>query len=277
MLLRFVLCLSLFTTTVLGERVECGTVVTEEEKLEMEKTVSGVNLNPRQATTYDFGIYFNVIAANMTAEGGWVPQKQIDDQITLLNARYAANSTGIRFHLVNVTRVVNRYWHETVAPGLSQTADMHRLFHKGGSTSLNVYSVGFYTQNLNGYATLPSAYRSRPLLDGVVLLFTTLPGGTSLERQGGTLVHESGHWLGLLHTFEGGCTGTGDGVADTPPERDAGRGCPIGRRSCSNSNLPDPIYNFMDYTDETCRREFTPGQISLMHRSIVAYRSNPNI
>ena len=119
---------------------------------------------------------------------------------------------------------------------------MYRLFHKGGPIHLNVYSVGFYTDKLNGYSTLPSSYRvSSPSADGVVLLFTTLPGGTSRERQGGTLVHEAGHWLGLLHTFQGGCTGVGDGVADTSPQASEGRGCPIGRKSCPNSDLPDPI------------------------------------
>ena len=118
---------------------------------------------------------------------------------------------------------------------------MHNLFHKGGSIHLNVYTVGFYAGDLNGYSSLPPSYRTDPALDGVVLLFTTLPGGTSRERQGGTLVHEAGHWFGLLHTFQGGCNGAGDGVADTPPEAESAKGCPIGRRSCPNSRLPDPI------------------------------------
>ena len=106
---------------------------------------------------------------------------------------------------------------------------------------MNVYTVGFYQSNLNGYSTFPVSYKSNPARDGVVMLFTTLPGGSSPERQGSTLVHEAGHWLGLRHTFENGCETPGDGVDDTAPEAEAARGCPIGRISCPGSGLPDPI------------------------------------
>lgn len=138
------------------------------------------------------------------------------------------------------------------------------------------------------------SYAKSPIYDGVVLLYATMPGGSSKERQGGTLVHEAGHWLGLRHTFQGGCTGVGDGVDDTPPQAEAHFGCPIGIDSCPGDSLPDPIRksllpcyvgtnsfdilvplsdNYMDYTDEECRKEFTPGQIDLMQSSIVAFRS----
>lgn len=135
-------------------------------------------------------------------------------------------------------------------------------------------------------------YASDPEGDGVVLLYATLPGGTSPNRQGGTLIHEAGHWLGLRHTFQGGCTGVGDGIDDTPASAEANFGCPIGLDSCPGDG-PDPIReyflffsfvgsrcltghsdNYMDYTDEGCRTEFTPGQIALMQRSIVAFRSD---
>jgi hypothetical protein len=40
-------------------------------------------------------------------------------------------------------------------------------------------------------------------------------------------VHEVGHWLGLLHTFEGeDCTGLGDLVDDTPQQAVPTQGCP---------------------------------------------------
>ncbi|KAF9525892.1 pregnancy-associated plasma protein-A-domain-containing protein [Crepidotus variabilis] len=226
---------------------------------------------------YNFGVYFNIVASNLTEAGGYVPQKQIDDQMTLLNTKYVG--TGISFKLLSVTRVVSRYWHETIDSGFyrPQTDAMYSLFHKGSSTTMNVYSVGFYDAGLNGYSTLPASYKSSPKRDGVVLLYATLPGGTSKDRQGGTLVHEAGHWLGLRHTFQGGCTGAGDGVDDTPPSAEANFDCPIGLDSCPGDNFPDPIHNYMDYTDETCRTEFTPGQIDLMHKSVATWRSDPSV
>ncbi|WP_191858234.1 M43 family zinc metalloprotease [Hanstruepera ponticola] len=74
--------------------------------------------------------------------------------------------------------------------------------------------------------------------------------------KGRTMTHEVGHYLGLLHTFQGGCNG-GDQVADTPAVDSPNFGCPTGHVSCSTIDM---IENYMDYTDDACMNTFTQGQ-----------------
>ncbi|KAF3910359.1 Ulilysin [Dactylellina cionopaga] len=105
-------------------------------------------------------------------------------------------------------------------------------------------------------------------LDGCQVSPTTVPGGTIAQaNMGATLTHEAGHWFGLFHTFEGGCEG-GDLVDDTPAQANATSGCPAGKDTCTGPQYPgvDPIHNYMDYSDDSCMTEFTPGQAARVNQ-----------
>ncbi len=138
------------------------------------------------------------------------------------------------------------------------------------ATTFNMYfcNIG---GGLLGYATFPDMYPEDSYMHGVVCLWASVPGGAAAPyNEGDTATHEAGHFLGLYHTFQGGCTG-GDYVADTAPEASPAYGCPQGRDSCAGGG-PDPIHNFMDYTDDYCMYEFTDDQITRMHQQMALYR-----
>ena len=252
----------------------CGTNITAEKRVQVEKFFQENGVKPGEFSTQaTINVYFHVVSKDTTAAGGNVPDSQLTSQINVLNQDYA--STGLSFVKAGTTRTVNADWFNNAGPDSSQQTSMKNSLRQGGARDLNVYTVGFTSGSgagLLGYATFPWDYSSNPKDDGVVMLFSSVPGGSAAPYNlGRTLTHEAGHWVGLYHTFEGGCSGSGDGVSDTAPEASAAFGCPSGRDTCSGGGV-DPIHNFMDYTDDSCMTGFTAGQSSRLNSAVATYR-----
>ncbi|KAG8703478.1 hypothetical protein FRC08_002809 [Ceratobasidium sp. 394] len=219
-------------------------------------------------------VYWHVIYSSTSVSGGYIPDSQITSSISAMNQHYAGS--GISFNLAGTDRTSNANWFNTVGPSTSAQTTMKNQLRKGGAADLNVYTVGFNSGSgagLLGYATFPSSYSGAPKDDGVVILYSSVPGGTTANyNEGKTLTHEVGHWLGLYHTFQGGCSASGDSVSDTPPEASPASGCPTGRDTCSGGGV-DPIHNYMDYSYDSCMNQFTAGQITRVKSQISTYRN----
>ena len=218
--------------------------------------------------TTTINVYYHVIT---DSSGKGAPTSgMLSAQINVLNAAYA--SAGYAFNVVSTDTTANDAWY-TAGYGSTAERAMKTALRKGGAADLN-----FYLNNMGGgllgWATFPSDYRRSPEMDGVVVLTASLPGGNAEPyNEGDTGTHEVGHWMGLYHTFQGGCR-DGDNVSDTPAEKSPAYGCPVGRDSCVGKRGPglDPIENFMDYTDDNCMDRFSPGQDSRMQAQFATYR-----
>jgi len=248
--------------------------VDEEEQLAIDSEVRAIlakrAAREPQATGGVINVYFHVIR-NGTGTGGDVPDSMIDAQIGVLNDAFAP--WGWSFSLVATDRTNDDAWY-TMTPGSTAERDAKAALRQGSADDLNIYTANL-GGNLLGWATFPSDYWKRPTDDGVVLLYSSLPGGSAAPYNlGDTATHEVGHWMGLYHTFQGGCNAKGDYVDDTPSERSPAFGCPTGRDSCvAKKDIGlDPIKNFMDYTEDACMDEFTAGQDDRMDDQFTAYR-----
>jgi hypothetical protein len=220
-------------------------------------------------------VWFHVITDGST---GNLTTQQINAQMAALNDGFGGDEggedTGFSFTLAGVTRTDNAVWFASRNAGAEH--DMKQALKRGGDNTLNVYSTtaGAFL----GWAYLPEITdTTQAYLDGIVISWETVPGASDTYAgrfdQGDTLTHEAGHWLNLEHTFFGQCNKSGDFVDDTPAQKKPSSGCPVGNDTCRQPGL-DPIHNYMDYSDDPCITEFTPGQSQRMRDAWLFWRAS---
>lgn len=148
---------------------------------------------------------------------------------------------------------------------------------------LNVWIGRFPTFGYLGFGTPPAA--AGQAYDGLCISYKCVGSmGSSIPpyNKGRTIVHELGHYLGLLHPWgedESSCgeMTNDDGLEDTPAINDPHFGCPS---YPENSNMCDPdangamFMNFMDYVDDACMAFFTDGQKSVAQATLAGPRSS---
>lgn len=258
----------------------CGTAAPDPARMaELEATFQKFQQSrggKKSAGAITIPVYFHVINKGAGLENGDVPDHQLRAQVRVLNEAYSGATGGaatpFRFELAGIDRTTNADWFDMGILSI-QERQAKAALRRGGPEALN-----FYTTNGGGYlgwATFPNSYSSQPSQDGIVVLYSSLPGGSLYPyNEGDTGTHEVGHWLGLYHTFQNGCTPDNDYVDDTAAEAGPAFGCPVGRDSCTRSRYPgaDPVFNFMDYADDPCMFEFTSGQSSRMESMFALYR-----
>ncbi len=291
-----VCCATFLLSSADGHGVErCGTPDVDPKLIELESPSDCSLGNTNPTGEYAPNSIINlpiVVHVIMTSSGfGDVSNALIQSQIDVLNEdfRAIAGSLGengddalIQFSLASldpsgnpttgVTRSLNTTW-------FNDQGSYWNTLAWDPTRYINVYTNSA-SGNLGYVPRLPQTPGFPGTTeDRVVVLWSAFgrnaPYGPPYDL-GRTLTHEIGHYFGLFHTFNGcgtasspGCYSTGDRICDTAPEDSPTEGCPVGQMKCGD---PDPVDNYMNYTDDLCMERFTPEQINRMRCTLKNYR-----
>ena len=247
---------------------------------------------------YTIQVVVHRLEAPITGDGVF-PDSLVRTQIDVLNEDFRAlagtpgapgTDTRIRFVLATedpdgnphpgFTRTTNLFWFNDLPDPLNGT--YYDALAWDPNRYLNIYTLSPEAPGglVLGYVPfLPQDGGVGTNEDGVRILWNAFgrPSANAPYDQGRTATHEVGHWIGLYHVFDGGCSSgaapdcyaNGDVICDTPPDSTSHGGCPLEAMSCGD---PDPIQNYMEYTNDACMTNFTPEQTRRIRCTAQFYR-----
>ncbi|MDP6839512.1 MAG: zinc metalloprotease [Planctomycetota bacterium] len=279
-----------------GWGLRCGTVPRETPANILDQPLAPPNdcaygsTNPQSeydpTFTLDIPVVVHVI--ERTNGTGHITEARVRSQIDILNEDFQAiagsngangNNGMIQFHLATVDPDGNATTGITYSVNNTWYNDSGSYWNTLAWDTNNYLNI--YTNNAGGYLgyvpDLPQGGIVGSNSDRVVVLHSSFGDNGPIGppyNQGRTTTHEVGHYLGLWHTFDGGCGSasncynTGDRICDTNAESGPEYGCSAGS-SCGST---DPIHNYMDYSEDLCMWEFSPEQINRMRCTLEHYR-----
>ncbi|MBS1708033.1 MAG: zinc metalloprotease [Armatimonadetes bacterium] len=250
------------------------------ERNRVEKEIAALAFAPgKGGAPTVIPVYFHIVTNDDGSLGG-MTDAEVAIQIDALNTGFAGTqapggfNTSFRFQLAGTDRTANSAWFTCIRDSADDVA-MKTALRRGTAATLNLY-VRDLEPGLGGWGGFPWWYAGNPVMDGPEIDYTLVGRGVDPGLAGDVFVHEVGHWMGLYHTFQDGCTTNNDYVSDTPAEAHYNVNCPTATLdTCTGKGFSgtDPWMNFMDYTNDACKYQFTSGQSRRMDQMWATYRA----
>ncbi len=273
-----------------------GSHAVQHEIKQYKNSLSTQVANRTGGVATELPVVFHVVhSGESLGQGSNLTDAKIMEQLHILNTDFAFQNTDknqipsqfagnaadieIQFCLAQVdengqaTSGIMR--HKMGAPTSINTIEntIKTLTQWDPNKYINIWIVRMHDPAILGYATLPLQNVLGTKRDGIVISHFKI-GNQNAATRGRTLVHEMGHYLGLLHMWgfnENDCD-EDDQVSDTPSTFAPNYGCPAHPQfTCGSADM---FMNYMDYVDDNCMFMFTQGQKNIMQGVVNNQRSS---